>query len=37
MNGVKASVFTLNRSAFRRFELTGDILEVGDEYELVEE
>ena len=36
MSAVKKKVFNENRPAFRRFELTGDILQVRDDYELVD-
>ena len=36
MSVVKKKVFNENRPAFRRFELTGDILQVRDDYELVD-
>ena len=34
---LKKKAFVENRPAFRRFELTGDVLEVNDGYELVDE
>lgn len=34
---VKKKAFEANRPAFRRFELTGDMLEINEGYELVDE
>ena len=36
ISAVKKKVFDENRPAFRRFELTGDVLQVRDDYELVD-